>query len=190
MRNPDGCTTFPPCTGRERIYNVFLTSTSPSNTVYFVRKYHFHVCLSVRLAAVPVIHWTKQVISCSFPCIDAHEVLCIDRLRLNVGVGRYRPIHLHSVTSWFEIYKRKLRPNRHTPGLVNLGIFWHVYISSFVHMQTFRVDSTHSFIHEASGECRLLFWHALVKEEHRTGESTRSQCLVHLFCVQLQHRTS
>ncbi len=46
------------------------------------------ISVSVCLAAVPVSHWTKPVISCSFPYINIHEVLCIDSLWLNVGVER------------------------------------------------------------------------------------------------------
>ncbi len=46
--------------------------------------------LVVWLAAVPVIHWTKPVISCSFPQINIHGVLYIDCLWLDVGVEKAR----------------------------------------------------------------------------------------------------
>ncbi len=69
----------------ERTDNVVLTSTSPSNTVTVSENI---ISVSVCLSAVPVIHWKKTVISCSFPCINIHAVLCIDRLWLNVGVER------------------------------------------------------------------------------------------------------
>ncbi len=72
-------------------------------------------------------------------------------------------IHLRSFPSWFGIYKRKLRQNRRTPSFINLDIFWRMYISSFVRTQTFSVDSTHSFIHEAPDR-----WYKISSKEETT----------------------
>ena len=58
----------------------------------------------------------------------------------------------------FGIYKRKLRTGRRTHGFIKLIFFWAYavrekcdYISSFVLMQIFSVDSAQSFINEAPG---------------------------------------
>ncbi len=49
----------------------------------------------------------------------------------------------------FGVYKRKLHTNRCMPGFMNLNIFQHMHISSFVRMQTLSMDSVHSFKNEA-----------------------------------------
>ncbi len=106
------------------------SSASPSLCLLCQKKRRISlICLSVCLSAVPMIHWTKAVISFSFPCINIHGVLCIDHLCFNVGVRRagYRSM----------------------PGFINQNFFWLSYISSFVHTQTFSVDSTHTFMNKA-----------------------------------------
>ncbi len=147
-------------TWRQRIYNVFLTSTSSSNTVdcviwlagwlqcpWFIGQNrwsaaHVSVLISMRCFALTVYGWK--------------------RVWRGWDTGL---IHLRSFPSWFGITNRKLRTNRRTPGFINLDIFRHTYISLFVRTQTFSVDSTHSFINEAPGllsiacaSAMLMFW--------------------------------
>ncbi len=156
---------FPcPCSERgsekKELNKRVLMSASPSNTLIAVRKKrkshylrlsvcrtcnfigqnqrsagHFHVLISIRCFALTVYGW-----------------MWVQRRR-DTGL-----IHLRTFPSWFGIFKRKLRTNGCMLGFINLDIFWHTYISSFVHMQMFSVDSTRSFMHEAPGLLKTPNW--------------------------------
>ncbi len=87
-------------------------------------------------------------------------------------------IHLPIFPSWSGIYERKLRTNRHMPGLINLDVFWHTYISLFVHTQTFR-GILHSFIHEAPDHWACSSWN--ICDHHRLFSTVFSRVNSYYF---------
>ncbi len=141
MHNADGCMTFPPRTRKgQREEKEFLTSTSPSNTLFTVSENVSPVsaCLSGWLQSPWFVGQNR------WSAAHFHALISMKRFALTVHgwmwVWRGRGtelIHLRSFPSWFGIYKRKLHTNRHTPGFISLDIFWCMYISSFVHMRSF-----------------------------------------------------
>ncbi len=69
----------------ERLTENFSVVRFTLKHFVYVSDKKIHISPSVCLS-VPVVHWAKQVISCSFPCLNVHEGLCIECLWLNVGV--------------------------------------------------------------------------------------------------------
>ncbi len=92
-----------------------------------------------------MIHWTKPQISCSFPCINTHEVLCVDHLWLNVDVERVGygadPFAFIFNFIW-DLYKEVVHKQAYT------RFYQFGYFLAYVHFHI----SMHSFINEAPGQ--------------------------------------
>lgn len=81
-----------------------------------------HLCRSL---VVAMIHIKELSISGSFPAINIDGALCIDHLRLNVGVER---------VEYEEVLKDICAIVVRTPGFYQSECFWHTQFWVHVHL--------------------------------------------------------